>query len=42
MKSAIYVLLTMSSLFVPLITNSLNEEIFIKIYRRAAEKKTGI
>lgn len=39
MKSAIYVLLTMSSLFVPLITSSLNEEIFIKINRRAAEKK---
>lgn len=35
MKSAVYVLLTLGSLFVPLITSSLDEEIFIKINRRA-------
>lgn len=41
MKSAIYVLLTMGSLFVPLITSSLNEEIFIKINRRAGGGEGG-
>lgn len=35
MKTALYVVLTMGNLFVPLITSSLNEDIFIKINRRA-------
>lgn len=39
MKRAVYVLLTMGSLFVPLITRPLDEEIFIKINRRAGEEK---